>query len=64
MISLNGEVEDVKDEVLKRLGDVLKYFHANEGTVNLDAFITLAFTQSKEVPTFKDKYLLHFNFIF
>ena len=48
MVSLHGEVGDVKNEVQRRLGDVLNYFHANEGTVNLDVFITLAFTQSKE----------------
>ena len=46
------EDEIDKNEIQIRLGEVIDYFLSNEGTVNLDVFMTLAFTQSNRVVKF------------
>ena len=54
MVVFNSKVEDEidKNEIEIRLGEVIDYFLSNEGTVNLDVFMTLAFTQSNRIVKF------------
>ena len=54
MVVFDSKVEDEIDnnEIEIRLGKALDYFLSNEGTVNLDVFMTLAFTQSNRVVKF------------
>ena len=54
MVVFNSKVEDEidKNDIEIRLGEVLDYFLTNEGTVNLDVFMTLAFTQSNRSVKF------------
>ena len=54
MVVFNSKSEDEidKNEIEIRLGEVLDYFFSNEGTVNLDVFMTLAFTQSNRIVKF------------
>ena len=51
VVVFNSKMEDEidKNEIEIRLGEVLDYFLSNEGTVNLDVFMTLAFTQSNRI---------------
>ena len=54
IVVFNSKVEDEidKNEIENRLREVLDYFLSNEGTVNLDVFMTLAFTQSNRIVKF------------
>ena len=54
IVAFNSKVEDEidKNEIQIRLGEVIDYFLSNEGTVNLDVFMTLAFTQSNRIVKF------------